>query len=319
MEYNWQGLNITYDSISDVYIANAPDTDNKRNIRTKRTKIRRKIREKRGLKEDTSFTPTVLFRGIDQLPIPEQGKASITAEQLLEEGKTMAIVNLDVWYPEYTEQFIALDCEMVGVGNNQSKLARVSLTDWSGNVKLDLHVKVENVTDYRTEFSGITKEDLEDGICEEECIKQVKEQIKNKIIIGHDLKHDFKVLHMKPKPENVRDTANYTPLRKNYGDDSPLHKNLKPRKLKTLVQMYCSEEGDYENDSTKSTTWRDFVQEVLAILFNSKNCKSKKVEKKHCSVEDSRNAMKVFQKFHFTWDTNYEDFLQQIANESKSL
>jgi len=55
---------------------------------------------------------------------------------------------------------------MVGVGINgkESSLARVSLVDFYGAVLLDEYVKQkEQVTDYRTEWSGIRPRDLVKG------------------------------------------------------------------------------------------------------------------------------------------------------------
>lgn len=54
---------------------------------------------------------------------------------------------------------------MVGCGPNGcvSKLGRVSLVDYYGNVVYDSFVHQENVTDYRTWISGIRPADLRDG------------------------------------------------------------------------------------------------------------------------------------------------------------
>lgn len=60
-------------------------------------------------------------------------------------------------------KYVALDCEMVGVGSDgkHSALARVSIVDWDGKVLLDTHVKVaERVTDFRTHVSGIRPGDI---------------------------------------------------------------------------------------------------------------------------------------------------------------
>ena len=57
---------------------------------------------------------------------------------------------------------IGMDCEMVGVGKDgeESKLARVSIVNHTGEVLLDTFVAVaEPVTYYRTEFSGVRQEE----------------------------------------------------------------------------------------------------------------------------------------------------------------
>lgn len=63
-------------------------------------------------------------------------------------------------------KFLALDCEMVGVGEagQESSLARVSLINYHGFVILDEFVKQkERVTDWRTEWSGIRASDMAKG------------------------------------------------------------------------------------------------------------------------------------------------------------
>ena len=63
-------------------------------------------------------------------------------------------------------KYLALDCEMVGVGIDgaESVLARVSLVNYYGFVLLDAIVRPrERVVDYRTEFSGIRPSDMVHG------------------------------------------------------------------------------------------------------------------------------------------------------------
>jgi RNA exonuclease 4 len=63
------------------------------------------------------------------------------------------------------EKTIAVDCEMVGVGDGrQSQLARVSIVDFNGVVMLDTFVSpTMQVVDYRTSISGVRKSDLDNG------------------------------------------------------------------------------------------------------------------------------------------------------------
>ena len=63
-------------------------------------------------------------------------------------------------------KFLALDCEMVGVGIDgaESSLARVSLVNFYGAVILDEFVRQkERVMDYRTQWSGIRESDMING------------------------------------------------------------------------------------------------------------------------------------------------------------
>lgn len=63
-------------------------------------------------------------------------------------------------------RYLAIDCEMVGVGpgGQENALARVSIVNYYGTVILDEFVRPkEAVTDYRTFVSGITPKLLEKG------------------------------------------------------------------------------------------------------------------------------------------------------------
>ncbi|KAK7472103.1 3'-5' exonuclease [Stygiomarasmius scandens] len=63
-------------------------------------------------------------------------------------------------------KYLALDCEMVGVGINgsESSLARVSLVNFNGAVIMDEFVKQrERVVDYRTQWSGVRESDMIKG------------------------------------------------------------------------------------------------------------------------------------------------------------
>jgi len=150
-------------------------------------------------------------------------------------------------------QYIALDAEMVGIGPGgyESRLARVSLVNWDGEVVYDTMVQVvEKVTDYRTFVSGITEEDLlsEDAVTFDEAQTKVIELIEGKILIGHGLKNDFQVLGISLPWWSVRDTAKYEPFMKPADPAySPTGSSLAPKKLKVLAKdklgMIIQEEG----------------------------------------------------------------------------
>lgn len=151
--------------------------------------------------------------------------------------------------PEEQELFVAIDCEMVGVGPDglRSALARVSLLDWNGNVILDTLVRPDDpVTDYRTFVSGITADDLLHGehvMDFESCRDLVLSYIDGKIVIGHGLKNDFHALQIYHHPWYLqRDTAKYEPFLKKEEDvvDALIphldcSRRPKARKLKELV------------------------------------------------------------------------------------
>ncbi|KAL7541953.1 hypothetical protein ACHAXR_011672 [Thalassiosira sp. AJA248-18] len=158
--------------------------------------------------------------------------------------------------PDEKSQYLALDAEMVGIGPSglYSRLARVSLVNWDGEVVYDTLVKVEEtVTDYRTFVSGITAEDLESpaAVSFDEAQSTVAALIQDKILVGHGLKNDFKVLNLSHPWYNIRDTAKYEPFMKtiDVSEATPLYPagTLRQKKLKVLAKdklgMMIQEEG----------------------------------------------------------------------------
>ncbi|CAG8567428.1 13313_t:CDS:2 [Ambispora gerdemannii] len=116
-----------------------------------------------------------------------------------------------------TIKYFALDCEMVGTGERglKSALARVSIVDFYGDVVLDEYVKPEQlITDYRTKYSGITKDSLENARCLNSVKKQVADIIKGNIVIGHSIHIDFDVLQLSHPAELTRDISIYNGIRK---------------------------------------------------------------------------------------------------------
>jgi len=126
-------------------------------------------------------------------------------------------------------KYVAMDCEMVGVGpeGKESVLARVSIVNYYGNVILDKFVLPrEKVVDYRTHVSGITKEILKDAEPFLDVQKEVADILKDKIVVGHALQHDFGALLLDHPYKLVRDTSHYKPFRKITNGRTPSLKKL---------------------------------------------------------------------------------------------
>lgn len=117
------------------------------------------------------------------------------------------------------DEAIALDCEMVGGGARGEKalLGRISMVDEYDDVIFDEYVRpTERVTDYRTRYSGIRPRDLVDGVNFEYVQEYVLDLIEeNFLLVGHCLKHDFRVLYLDVNKKCVYDTQN-CPLIRNY-------------------------------------------------------------------------------------------------------
>ena len=118
-------------------------------------------------------------------------------------------------------KYVALDCEMVGVGpepNRDSALARVSLVNYHGHQVYDSYVqmppKVE-VTDYRTAVSGIEPKHLRKDVARtfEEVRSDLKILLGGRILVGHAVKNDLDVLILKHDKRLVRDTSKFSKFR----------------------------------------------------------------------------------------------------------
>ena len=112
---------------------------------------------------------------------------------------------------------VALDCEMVEVDRWSEGLARISIINYFGVVLIDTFVipEGERVTNYRSWVSGVTQDKLkvENGAIHfKEAKAKALEILKDKIIVGHSLSHDFSAIEMPSSmiiKDNIRDLAKY--------------------------------------------------------------------------------------------------------------
>jgi len=147
------------------------------------------------------------------------------------------------------ENLVALDCEMVGVGaSKRNALARCSIVDYHGNVIYDQHIKPnEPITDYRTKWSGILPSHMRHAIPFKVARRQILAVLATKIVVGHSLHFDFKILKYRRSPREVRDTAKCILLRTKASfpaNQTPSLKKLSSRVLGRDIQVgtHCSVE-----------------------------------------------------------------------------
>ena len=191
---------------------------------------------------------------------------------------------------EVKASYVALDCEMVGIGaeGRQSALARVSITGWNDEILLDTFVQVpDRVTDFRTFVSGVRAKDIrptnEKAMELHACRRRVGELLKNKILVGHSLKNDFSALMLNHPKDQIRDTAKYKPFMRASGRNGG---KLRPRKL------------------------RDLVKENLGLTIQKEG-------EAHTSVEDAQATLKLYKSVRDKWEKEEEKEAAGKRNDRK--
>nr|XP_032623414.1 RNA exonuclease 4 isoform X2 [Chelonoidis abingdonii] len=164
-----------------------------------------------------------------------EGKSQVSMEQVLVKEKAFAGLT----------KAVAMDCEMVGVGpeGEDSILARVSIVNQFGKCIYDKYVKpTEKVTDYRTAVSGIRPKDIKKGAEFKNVQKEVADILKGRILVGHAVHNDLKILFLDHPKKKIRDTQRYKPFRKEVKSGRPSLKLLCEKLLNVKVQTseHCS-------------------------------------------------------------------------------
>ncbi|KAJ5770082.1 uncharacterized protein N7511_002133 [Penicillium nucicola] len=137
-------------------------------------------------------------------------------------------------------KYVAMDCEMVGVGPNpdhDSVLARVSVVNFNGDQVYDSYVRPkEMVTDWRTHVSGIAPKHMIEARTFEHVQKEVAEIMKDRILVGHAVSNDLDALLLSHSKRDIRDTSKHPPYRKIAGGGSPRLKMLAEEFLGLKIQ-----------------------------------------------------------------------------------
>ncbi|BFZ10761.1 hypothetical protein BsWGS_13800 [Bradybaena similaris] len=149
---------------------------------------------------------------------------------------------------------VAMDCEMVGVGpqGQDSILARVSIVNHFGVCLYDKFVQPrEKVTDFRTYVSGVTPELLATGEEFTKVQSEVSDLISGRILVGHAVHNDLKVLLLTHPHKLIRDTSLYKPFRELFSGRLPSLKKLTDKVLGVKVQ-----EGQHSSVQDAQATMR---------------------------------------------------------------
>ncbi|XP_013381244.1 RNA exonuclease 4 isoform X1 [Lingula anatina] len=210
---------------------NDPNRKKKNKFGKRHTKGDREMGQE-GQEQSSNKEPDIWFDDVDEIFLEaNRGKVSSSS-------KIDPLVKPESY--QGLTKVLAMDCEMVGVGagGKDSILARVSIVNQYGQCVLDKYVTpTEEVTDYRTAVSGIRKEDL---LQQGEDFKSVQEDVgkilKGRVVVGHAIMNDFKVLYLDHPKKQIRDTSRYKPFRKLFNGKTPSLKKLTDKLLGVKVQ-----------------------------------------------------------------------------------
>ncbi|KAF2226728.1 ribonuclease H-like domain-containing protein, partial [Elsinoe ampelina] len=138
-------------------------------------------------------------------------------------------------------RYLALDCEMVSTRLHSHSLARVSVTNYHHAILYDsfvLPLASDPVTDYRTHVSGVTEWHLRKGYARplDEVRAAVAGLMRGRVLVGHALGNDLKVLGLDHPGYAVRDTARYKGYKVYAGGRTPGLKTLAREVLGVRVQ-----------------------------------------------------------------------------------
>ncbi|KAI1420981.1 ribonuclease H-like domain-containing protein [Xylaria sp. FL1777] len=175
-------------------------------------------------------------------------------------------------------KYIAIDCEMVGVGpgGQDHMLARVSCVDFHSKQVYDSFVRPrEPVVDYRTGITGLTAAVLRPSNARpfEEVQATVADLLKSRILVGHDVRHDLAVLELSHPEPQIRDTARHPSFRK-FGHGPKPALRILAREVLGLDGFQTGEHSSIEDARVAMLLFRTRKSEFDVENANRYNIKS---------------------------------------------
>ena len=124
------------------------------------------------------------------------------------------------------------------------------------------------MTDFRTKYSGVRAKDLKsNSVTFRDCQQKVAALLRGKILVGHALSNDLKVLLLPHPRQQMRDTARWPPLMR-----TTRHGKRRPRKLRDLVLEHLDrkiqegEHGSVEDATAAMDLYKLFAADWEASL-----------------------------------------------------
>ncbi|XP_033745453.1 RNA exonuclease 4-like [Pecten maximus] len=268
---NNSSVRLKTDKKRDVHIPNQPEDFSSNWEKLKQilspANPKKQVRKKKVEKIEPEIQPDIWFDDVDEslldVPIKEKEKKKQGVDSLVKDGVCTGLTKA-----------LALDCEFVGVGNNsrENMLARISVVNHFGHCIYDTFVKPqEEVGDYRTWVSGVREEDMLKGVEFSEVCQKLAKMIKGRILVGHAINNDLKVLYLSPPRKLIRDTSKYKPFRKMFDGRTPSLKKLTEKVLNVTIQ-----EGAHSSIQDAQATMRLYTmykqkwEKELALKYKKK-------------------------------------------------
>lgn len=130
-----------------------------------------------------------------------------------------------------TKEAVSLDCEFVETSEGEP-VAQVCVVKADLTALLKTYVLPQwRVTDYRTEFSGITRRDLMGAPALSEVRPQTQELLRGHLLVGHSVRKDLELLGISHPAQDIRDTSNLPRF---------LDRNGRRRKLKDIALEFSA-------------------------------------------------------------------------------
>ncbi|TMS39054.1 hypothetical protein L596_005643 [Steinernema carpocapsae] len=222
----------------------------------------------------SSTASNPIFKRKNHAPINNKWKkqkeyiAGMSKDSKRAKQSTSGILDLEE-LKKSSKKVFAIDCEYVGAGfeGKDDILARVSIVDEEGNCVYDKYVfPTKQITDYRTDVSGIRPADLCEGKAEsfDKVQQDVKAIMEGNIIVGHGFHNDLRVLQVSHPKSKTRDTAKFKP-----------------------IQKACGVPG-------KTPSLKLVAQKLLCISIQSGE---------HSSVEDAKICMAAYRLYKANWES----------------
>ncbi|KAK8933299.1 Small RNA degrading nuclease 2 [Platanthera zijinensis] len=138
---------------------------------------------------------------------------------------------------------VSTTCRVVGLWGRRPADGRVTPVNTWGNVVYDEYVRpLDYVVDFRTKISGIRPKNLKKAKEFMTVQKKVAELIKGRILVGHALHNDLKVLLLSHPRKDIRDTSEYQPLFREGRKRSLRYLAAEILDVKIQQKEHCSQE-----------------------------------------------------------------------------